>query len=131
LLIGLVVDGEGSGETNVADAEGFYISAKNADAETVECGKRRLRECGVAENFFYALRHLLGGLVGKGDREDTVGRNATLLDEIRDAVGDNAGLAGAGAGKQKHGAIDREDSFALLGVHVGEKVGHKLHFICL
>jgi hypothetical protein len=35
-------------------------------------------------------------------------------------VGDDAGLAGAGAGEQQHGAIDRLDAFALLRVHAND-----------
>ena len=88
-----------------------------------------LRERGVAEDFFDALGHLLGGLVGEGDGEDGVGRDAALLNEIGDAVGDDAGLAGAGAGEQEHGAIDGEDAFALLRIHVGEEVRHSFYFM--
>ena len=128
LLIGLVVDGEGAGEALVADAEGFDIAAQHADAEAVEGGDAWVGERGVAEDFFDALGHLLGGLVGEGDGEDGVGRDAALLNEIGDAVGDDAGLAGAGAGEEEHGAIDGEDALALLRVHVGEEVGHRLLF---
>jgi hypothetical protein len=39
-------------------------------------------------------------------------------------VRDDTGFAGAGAGEQKHGAIDRENSLALLRIHVVEKAGH-------
>ena len=78
----------------------------------------------MAEDLVDALGHLAGGLVGEGDGEDGVGGNAALFNEIGDAVGDDARLAGAGAGEQQHGAIDGLDAFALLRVHVVEKAGH-------
>ncbi len=129
LLIGLVVDGEAAGEAGVADAEGFDVAAEDAHAEAVEGGDGGLREGGVAEDFFDALAHLLGGLVGEGDGQDVVGGDAALLDEVGDAMSDDAGFAAAGAGEEKHGAVDGEDALALLGVHVGEEVGHRVYFI--
>ncbi len=80
----------------------------------------RLGERGVAEEFVDALGHLVGGLVGEGDGEDGVGRDAALLDEIGDAVGDDAGLAGAGAGEDEHRAVDGFDGFALLRIQFVE-----------
>ena len=118
LLIGLVVDGEGAGEAYSVDAQGFDVAAEDAHAEAVEGGEQGLGERGVAENFVDALGHLLGGLVGEGDGEDGVRGHASFLDEIGDAVRDDASLAGACAGEQKHGAIDRLDAFALLRIHV-------------
>ena len=61
-----------------------------------------------------------GGFVGEGDGEDGVGRDAALLNEIRDAMRDDAGLAGAGAGEQKHRAVDGFDGFALLRIQFVE-----------
>jgi hypothetical protein len=39
-------------------------------------------------------------------------------------VSDDAGFAAAGAGQKEDGAIDGEDSLALLRVHVGEEIRH-------
>ena len=39
-------------------------------------------------------------------------------------MGDDARLAGAGAGQQQHGAVDGLDAFLLLRIHVVEKAGH-------
>ena len=44
-------------------------------------------------------------------------------------MGNDAGFAATGSGEQKHGTVDGEDSLTLLGVHVGEEIGHKLYFI--
>jgi hypothetical protein len=48
-----------------------------------------------------ARAHLAGGLVGEGDREDAVHRHAVHLVQPGDAVGQHAGLAGAGAGQHQ------------------------------
>ena len=47
-------------------------------------------------------RITLGGLVGEGDGHDAPGFDAVFLDEIGDAVGEHAGLAGARAGQHEH-----------------------------
>jgi hypothetical protein len=41
---------------------------------------------------------------------------------------DDTCLTGACAGKKKHRTIHRCDAFALLRIHVCEKVGHTFHF---
>ena len=81
----------------------------------------------MAEDFVDALGHFGGGFVGEGDGEDGVGGDAALFDEIGDAVGDDAGLAGAGTGEQEDGTVDSLNAFALLRVHVVEKAGHGGH----
>ena len=81
----------------------------------------------MAQELVHTLGHLRGGLVGERDREDLVGANAALFNEIGDAVGDDAGLSRARAGQQQNGAIDGLDAFALLRVHVVEKAGHGGH----
>jgi hypothetical protein len=90
----------------------------------VEGSNRRLRQRRVPEDFEHPLAHLFGGLIGKRHGENRIRRHAALLDQIRNAVRNHARLAGARTGQQKHRPIDREDSFALLRVHVGEKVRH-------
>ena len=118
LLVGLIVDGEGAGEAFAVDLKGFNIAAQDADAEAVEGGEGGLGERGVAEDFVYALCHFLRSFVGEGDGKDVVSGDVALLDEPRDAVGDDASFAGASAGEQEDGAIDGLDALLLLGVHV-------------
>jgi hypothetical protein len=67
------------------------------------------------------LLHLLRGLVREGDREDLVGVDAALLDEVGDPVGEHAGLARSGAGHDEERPSVVEDRGALLGVHAGEQ----------
>jgi hypothetical protein len=83
-----------------------------------------LRERGVAEDALNALSHLLGGFIGECYSQNTVRADSAFLNEIGDAVRDDAGFAGTGAGEQEHRPIDREDSLALLRIHVGEEVRH-------
>ena len=60
-----------------------------------------------------------GGFVGEGHREDGVRRHADAVDEMRDAIGDDARLAATGAGEDQHRAVDRLDGFTLLRVELG------------
>ncbi len=91
----------------------------------MEGGEGGLREGGVAEDFFDALGHLFRGLVGEGDGEDGVGGDAALLDEVGDAMGDDAGFAGACAGEEEDGAIDGGDALGLRRIHIGGEVGQR------
>ena len=67
-----------------------------------------------------ALGHLAGGLVGEGDGQDGVGRDAFLADQPGDAAGDDAGLARAGSGEDQQRAFGGLDGGALFGIQVGE-----------
>ena len=70
----------------------------------------------MADELFDALGHLGGGLVGEGDGEDGVRRDTALLDEIGDAVRDDARLARARSGKDEHRTVDGLDCLTLLGI---------------
>jgi hypothetical protein len=84
----------------------------------VESGEQGLGEGGGADELVDALGHFLGSLVGKGDGEDGVGRDVAFFNEVRDAMGDDAGFAGAGTGEQQNGAVHGFNAGGLLGVHV-------------
>ena len=60
--------------------------------------------------------HLARGLVGEGDREDFGRPRAAEREDVRDAGGEHAGLAGSGAGEHQKGSIQRLDRLALLEV---------------
>ena len=79
-----------------------------------------------AEQLLDALGHLGGGLVGEGDGEDGIRRDALRLNEIGDAVGDDAGLARAGAGQDEQRAVRGLDGGALLRIHLFEQGIHGL-----
>ena len=76
-----------------------------------------------ADQLADALLHLARGLVGEGDRENFGGRARPGVEDVGDAGGQHARLAGAGAGQHQHRAFDRLDRLALLGVEAGEIVG--------
>ena len=73
-------------------------------------------------------RHLAGGLVGKRDGQNRVRRDALFLDEPRDAAGDDAGLARAGAGQDEQRALGRFNGGALFGIQIGDE---RLHGVIL
>ena len=129
-LIGFVVDDEVLGVADGRlsgrgrrDAQGFNVAAQDAHAERVEGGDDGLGDAQSADQFFDALGHLGGGLVGEGHGEDGFGHHAQVFDEMRDAIGDYAGFAAARAGEDQHRALGGFDGFALLRVELVEK-GH-------
>ena len=67
-----------------------------------------------------ALLHLARRLVGEGDGEDFRRPGAAETEDVGDARGQHAGLAGAGAGEHQHRAVERLDRLALLGIEPGE-----------
>ena len=67
-----------------------------------------------------ALLHLARRLVGEGHGQDLRGEGAPGRDEMGDAGGQHARLAGAGAGQHEHGPVGRLDRAALLRVEAVE-----------
>jgi len=128
LLIALVVDDEffrvadgqlaGRGRRNL---QGFNVAAKNAHAKRMKCGDDGLGDTETADKFLDALAHFGGGLVGEGHGQDGFRHHALVLDQIGDAVGDDAGFAAARAGEDEHRALSGFDGLALLRVELIEK----------
>ena len=75
------------------------------------------------QELVHARFHFTRGLVGEGDGEDVARRDATF-DEVRNAEGDHARLARAGARENEDGAFDGLDGLPLLGVE-GTKIQHR------
>ncbi len=69
-----------------------------------------------AEQFFHPAVHLTGGFVGEGDRQNVVGAHPQIANQVGDAVGQDARLAGTGAGKHDDGAQSGGDGLLLLHV---------------
>ena len=61
------------------------------------------------------LEHFARGFVRESHAEDVLRHDASL-DEMRDAEGDDTGLARAGAGQNQHGAVEGFNSQALLRI---------------
>lgn len=63
--------------------------------------------------------HLGGGFLGEGDGEDVFAVEVgDGVEQVGDALDNYAGLAGAGAGDDQHGAVQVFDGSALGGVEV-------------
>jgi hypothetical protein len=128
LLVALIVDDEffcvpdwrlaRGGRGNL---QGFNVAAQDAHAERMECGDDGLGDAESADQFFDALAHFGGGLVCEGHREDGFRHHPLVLDEVGDAVGDDARLAAARAGEDQHRALGSFDGLALLRVELIEK----------
>ena len=69
------------------------------------------------------LAHFLSGLVGEGNAEDTVAGDVAFGDQVRGAVCDGAGFAGAGAGYNQQGAAFVTDGQLLVGVQAVRQRG--------
>ena len=67
------------------------------------------------------LAHLRRRLVGEGDREDLAGAGLPGRQQVGDPVGEDAGLAGAGAGEDEQRPAGVLDRLALRRVEAGEQ----------
>lgn len=105
-LVGIVIDAE----TGMY-ADPVAVTAKDAYTQRME--RAYLRTSGDA-HLNNALPHFLGGLIGEGDGTDIPRRN-TRIDQCGDAMGNDAGLAAAGAGKDQERPFNMKDGFFLRG----------------
>ena len=101
-------------------AEALGLAAQEPRAHAVEGADPHGARDGPDEALD-ALLHLAGGLVGEGDGEDLVGLHVVRLDQVGDAVGEHARLAGAGAGEDQQRALEVRDGRALRLVEAGEQ----------
>jgi hypothetical protein len=65
--------------------------------------------------------HLAGGFVGEGDSQDAITGDVKDLHQVGDAVGEDAGLAGAGASDDQNWAVDGKHGLLLGIVQPGEE----------
>ncbi len=100
------------------------LAAQNAGANGVEgtqpdvSGNGALALAAV-EQVFYPIFHLAGGLVGEGNGQDVVRAHAHIADQVRDALGEHARLAGAWPGQHEHLSKPGGNRLSLLFVEVG------------
>jgi hypothetical protein len=72
-----------------------------------------------------ARQHFLRRLVGEGDRDEAARAHLPGLDQPRNARGEHARLAAAGAGEDQRRLVRQRDRFELLFIEAGEKIrGH-------
>ena len=78
------------------------------------------------------LTHLARSLVGERDREDLAGTRLVAVDQIGDAVCQDAGLARSGAGQHKQRALTVQHRGALLVVEALKEVdgASSAHGLC-
>ena len=110
----LVVDVE-DGEVG-PEADQLGVAAQDLHADRVEGAHPRHALDRLADHGADAVLHLARRLVGEGDGEDLGGVRAAEHQDVGDARGQDAGLAGAGAGQHQNGAVERLDRGALLRV---------------
>ena len=113
-LVGLVVDREvrpvaEPGRLAAEDPAAGGVEREDPDAA------RDLRE-----EILEARAHLPRRLVREGDREDLVRLDADRGDQVRDPVGEHAGLPRARARDDEQRALRVQHRLALGGVQVGE-----------
>jgi hypothetical protein len=111
---------EGASDPRLAELlmmQAHELRAERVERESPDEGALAGRE------LLDAPAHLAGRLVRERDREDAI-RSHARLDEARDAVGDDAGLARARAGEHKQSSIKMRRPGALLGVEFFEIDAH-------
>ncbi len=94
----------------------FGMTAQDLDADGVEGAEPGHAFHHAADQLPDAGLHLARRLVGEGDGEDLPGPGAPQAQDMGDAGGEHAGLAGAGARQHQKRAVERLDRLALLGV---------------
>ena len=98
----------------------FGVEAQDASADRVEGAEPRHAFDGLAEHLAEPQLHLARRLVGEGHRQDFVRPRPALAQDVGDARGQHAGLAGAGAGQHQNRPVQRLDRIALLGIEAVE-----------
>ena len=126
LRVSRIVDGEGRLQT-----QGGGLTAQHAHAEAVESRNPHVLSA-RANQRLNTFTHFGGSLVGEGDGENLAGGRAVGCEQVRDAVGEHAGLAGAGARDDEQGRAGVQHGLFLAfvepsgegcGVHSVEAVG--------
>ena len=117
LVVG-IEDVEAGGE-----ADQLGIAPEHAGGERVEGAEPQpLRR--LAQDRRDALAHFARGLVGEGHRQDLAREGAAGEQDMGEAGGQHAGLAGAGSGQHQQRAVDGFDGLTLFLVQAGEMFAH-------
>ena len=96
------------------------MAAQDFHADGMEGAEPRHALDHLADDVADAVLHLARRLVGEGDGEDFARPGAAEAENMGDAHGEHAGLAGAGAGQHQHRAVERLHRLPLLGIEPGE-----------
>ncbi len=98
------------------------VAAQNLRADRVEGAEPGHALDDLPDHLSDAQLHLARRLVGEGDGEDFARVGAAEVQDVGDAGGEHPRLAGAGAGQNKHRAVQRLHGEALFRVQIG-KIG--------
>ena len=120
MLVSLVIDDEIFAITFAADLQRVNVATQQAHAKRMEGGDQRLGQRAAAHQRLHPAGHFRSGLVGEGDRQNGVGRHANTVNQVGDAIGDDARLAAARSREDQHRPADRLDGFALLQIQIVE-----------
>ncbi|MNV32736.1 hypothetical protein D3C71_1240800 [compost metagenome] len=105
------------------------MAAQKLDADGVEGAKPGHALDGAADQNADTFLHLAGRLVGEGHGKDLAGISTAGCENMGDAGRQNAGLAGAGARKDKNGSVKRFHGVALFRVEAGKIIGRGTRLI--
>ncbi len=114
----LVVDVE-DGEIAL-QADQLGVPSQDFHADRMKRAEPRHALDHAADDVADAVLHFARRLVGEGDGQYLAGPGAAGGENVRDAHGEHAGLAGAGAGEHQHRAVQRLDGEPLFGIKPGE-----------
>ena len=96
------------------------MAAQDFHADRMEGAEPRHALDHAADDLADAVLHLARRLVGEGDGEDLARPGAAGGEDVGDAHGEHARLAGAGAGQHQHRPVERLDREPLLRIEAGE-----------
>ncbi len=113
-LILVVVDREAGRVAKALRLAPQHAAARRVEGEDPDRARR------LAEHALEPFAHLPRRLVREGDRKDLVRLHPARADEVSDAIGEDARLAGAGSGDDEKRPFRREDGLPLGLVQVGE-----------
>ncbi len=116
LLVRLVVDHEALPEPHLV-----VVSAQEPRTHGMEGTRPHVPGHVRAHELLESSLELAGGLVGERDREDAIGRDPVLRQQVGDAVGDHPCLAAARAGEDQERPIDVGRSVGLRRVEHGSR----------
>ena len=102
------------------EARQLRVAAQHLGADGVERAQPLHALDHAADQRADALLHLARGLVGEGDAQHLSRPGAARGEDVGEAGGEHARLAGARAGQHQNRAIHRQHGFALLGVQAGQ-----------
>ena len=114
----LIVDVQ-DGEIGL-EADQLGVAAQDFHADRVEGAEPRHALDHAADDLLDAVLHLARRLVGEGDGEDLARPGAAGGEDVGDAHGEHARLAGAGAGEHQHRPVQALDREPLLRIEAGE-----------